>query len=66
MGSGSGLAPEKVDLSKLKRHRSPKDQSELDALVSSYKKKMAELQGELSKITPNMRVRFFLCFTFYI
>lgn len=47
---------DKVDLSKLKRHRGAKDAAALEELVSSYRKQMLELQGQINQMTPNMRV----------
>eukprot|EP00903_Cladosiphon_okamuranus_P011947 g11221.t1 len=44
-----------VDLSKLKRHRGAKDAAALEELVSSYRKQMLELQGQINQMTPNMR-----------
>lgn len=45
-----------MDLSKLKRHRGAKDAAALEELVSSYRKQMLELQGQINQMTPNMRV----------
>lgn len=45
-----------MDLSKLKRHRGAKDLHELESVLSGYKQQMNALQGEIDKITPNMRV----------
>lgn len=45
-----------MDLSKLKRHRGAKDAAALESLVSSYRKQMLELQGQINQMTPNMRV----------
>eukprot|EP00752_Nemacystus_decipiens_P006829 g6131.t1 len=44
-----------VDLSKLKRHRGAKDAAALEELVSTYRTKMLELQGQINQMTPNMR-----------
>ena len=49
----------KVDLSKLKRHRGAKDPSELEEVLSAYRKQLSDLQGEIKQMRPHMRVSFF-------
>eukprot|EP00904_Undaria_pinnatifida_P004394 jgi/Undpi1/13956/HiC_scaffold_9.g03607.m1 len=45
----------KVDLSKLKRHRGAKDPSELEEVLSAYRKQLSDLQGEIKQMRPHMR-----------
>lgn len=49
-----------MDLSKLKRHRGAKDPSELEEVLSTYRKQLSDLQGEINQMTPNMRVSILL------
>lgn len=49
----------KVDLSRLKRHRGAKDPSELEEVLSAYRKQLSDLQAEINQMTPNMRVSVF-------